>query len=39
MGSQFEQTTLILYDSIILALMEQLGEKAADMKLRHANLE
>lgn len=39
MGSQFEQTTLFLYDSLILTLMEKTGENNQTMKQRHADLE
>lgn len=39
MGSLFEQTTLFLYDSIILNLMEKIGETNQTMKPRHADLE
>lgn len=40
MGSLFEQTSLFLYDSIIiLNLMEKTGETNQTMKTRHADLE
>lgn len=39
MGSLFEQTSLFLYDSIILNLMEKTGETNQTMKARHADLE
>lgn len=39
MGSLFEQSTLILYDSIVLSIMELKGETNETMKTRHANLE
>ena len=39
MGSLFEQSTLILYDSLILKLMKQLKESSNTMNSRHADLE
>lgn len=39
MGSQFEQTSLFLYDSLILTLIEKTGETNQTMKQRHADLE
>ncbi|HBL1458124.1 TPA: 6-phospho-3-hexuloisomerase [Enterococcus faecium] len=39
MGSLFEQTSLFLYDSIILNLMEKTGETNQTMKTHHADLE
>ena len=39
MGSLFEQTSLFLYDSIILNLMEKTGETNQTMKTRHADLD
>lgn len=39
MGTLFEQSLLILCDSLILALMRQSGVSAAQMLGRHANLE
>ncbi|WP_018664669.1 6-phospho-3-hexuloisomerase [Heyndrickxia acidiproducens] len=39
MGSLFEQLSLLVYDSIILQLMRDLGETSDTMLLRHANLE
>ena len=39
MGSLFEQSLLILCDSLILKLMQQSGVDAAQMLQRHANLE
>lgn len=39
MGSLFEQTTLFLYDSIVLNLMEKMDETNQTMKPRHADLE
>jgi 6-phospho-3-hexuloisomerase len=39
MGSLFEQSLLILCDSLILGLMQRTGVSAAQMLERHANLE
>ena len=39
MNSLFEQSTLILYDSLILKLMKQLKESSNTMNSRHADLE
>jgi 6-phospho-3-hexuloisomerase len=39
MGSLFEQSMLILCDSLILGLMQRTGVSAAQMFERHANLE
>lgn len=39
MGSLFEQSTLILYDSIVLSIMKLKHETNETMKARHANLE
>ena len=39
MGSLFEQSLLILCDSLILTLMQRTGVDAAQMLQRHANLE
>jgi 6-phospho-3-hexuloisomerase len=39
MGSLFEQSLLILCDSLILELMQRTGVDAAQMLERHANLE
>ncbi|MDQ0204691.1 6-phospho-3-hexuloisomerase [Pectinatus haikarae] len=39
MGTLFEQSSLLLYDSIVLMLMEKNGETSDSMKTRHANLE
>ena len=39
MGSLFEQSLLILCDSLILKLMQRSGVDAAQMLQRHANLE
>ncbi|MBI5563659.1 MAG: 6-phospho-3-hexuloisomerase [Chloroflexi bacterium] len=39
MGSLFEQSLLILCDSLILRLMQRTGVDAAQMLERHANLE
>ena len=39
MASLFEQTSLFLYDSIILNLMDKTGETNETMKVRHADIE
>lgn len=39
MGSLFEQTCLVIYDSIILSLMVNLNETNQTMKKRHADIE
>lgn len=39
MGSLFEQSSLMLYDSLVLSLMEHLGENNESMTKRHANIE
>jgi 6-phospho-3-hexuloisomerase len=39
MGSLFEQSLLILCDSLIVGLMLRMGVDAAHMRQRHANLE
>lgn len=39
MGSLFEQLSWLVYDSIVLALMERTGETGQSMYPRHANLE
>jgi 6-phospho-3-hexuloisomerase len=39
LGTLFEQTTLILCDSLILGLMQRTGVSAVQMLERHANLE
>jgi 6-phospho-3-hexuloisomerase len=39
MGTLFEQSLLIVCDSLILRLMQQMGVDAAQMAERHANLE
>lgn len=39
MGSLFEQTSLIYYDSLVLDLMANLGETSQTMKVRHADIE
>lgn len=39
MGSLFEQLCWLVYDSTVLALMEQTGETGQTMYPRHANLE
>jgi len=39
LGTLFEITTMIVLDSIIVALMEKLGQREEDLKERHANIE
>lgn len=39
MGTLFEQSLLILCDSLVLALMQRIGVSHAEMRKRHANLE
>lgn len=39
MGSMFEQLCLLIYDGMVLDLMERLGQQEAEMFGRHANLE
>lgn len=39
MGSLFEQACLLTYESIVLALMENLNETNQTMKARHADIE
>ncbi len=39
MASLFEQTLLLLFDSVILKLMEKKGLNSSTMFTRHANLE
>ena len=39
MGNLFEQMSWLVYDSIIMALMEDLGQTAEEMMARHTNLE
>ena len=39
MGTLFEQTLLILCDTLVLGLMQRMGVAAAQMLARHANLE
>lgn len=39
MGTLFEQTCLIIYDGIILSLMNEMGEKSQSMRQRHADIE
>lgn len=38
-GSMFEQLSLLVCDSMILTLMEKLGQTREDLLARHANLE
>ncbi|SMG49254.1 6-phospho-3-hexuloisomerase [Cedecea sp. NFIX57] len=39
MGTLFEQASLLVYDSIVLTLMNDLGESGPGMKRRHADIE
>ncbi len=39
LGTLFEQSMLILCDSLVLALMRRTGVSAAQMFAHHANLE
>ena len=39
MGSMFEQTLLLLFDSLVVAVMELEGKTSNEMFARHANLE
>lgn len=39
MGSLFEQLSWLVYDSVVLAVMEMTGETRESMYPRHANLE
>lgn len=39
MGSAFEQLAFVIFDGIILSLMEELGETSASMFQRHADFE
>ena len=39
MGSLFEQSVGVVLDGMVLALMQRLGEDAASMFARHANVE
>lgn len=39
MGSSFEQLSLLVYDAVILALMQKLGKTDGDMFARHSNME
>lgn len=39
MGNLFEQMSWLVYDSIIMSLMEDLGQTAEEMMARHTNLE
>jgi 6-phospho-3-hexuloisomerase len=38
-GSLFEQTALVVCDSLTLILQQRLGQSEADMESRHATLE
>lgn len=39
MGSSYEQLSLLVYDAVIMALMEPLGQSGDQMFARHANIE
>lgn len=39
MGSSYEQLSLLVYDAVIMALMEKLGQTGDTMFARHANIE
>lgn len=39
MGSAYEQLSLLVYDAVIMALMEKTGRTEDEMFARHANLE
>jgi len=39
MGSSYEQLSLLVYDAVIMALMEKLGQTNDEMFMRHANIE
>ena len=39
MGSAFEQMCFLIYDSMVLSLMERLGQDEDEMFSRHSNLE
>ncbi|MWP49073.1 MULTISPECIES: 6-phospho-3-hexuloisomerase [unclassified Gilliamella] len=39
MGSTFEQLSLLIYDSLVYSLMEELQQTPEMMKCRHANIE
>ncbi|MGK6928164.1 hypothetical protein MBN65_00026330 [Klebsiella pneumoniae] len=39
MGSLFEQASLLTYDRMVMALMENLNETSHTMKTRHADIE
>ncbi len=39
MGSSYEQLSLLVYDALIMALMEKLGQTNGTMFARHANIE
>jgi 6-phospho-3-hexuloisomerase len=39
MGSGFEQLSLLVYDAIVMALMNKLNQTSEMMFERHANLE
>ncbi len=39
MGSLFEQSLMLVLDSLVLCLMDRIGMSAQEMFSRHANLE
>ncbi len=39
MGSSYEQLSWLVYDAVVMALMEKLGQTGDEMFMRHANLE
>lgn len=39
MGSSYEQLSLLVYDAIVMTLMEKLGQTNDEMFTRHANIE
>ena len=39
MGNLFEQMSWLVYDSIIMALMEEMNQTVEEMMARHTNLE
>lgn len=39
MASTFEEASLLIYDALVLELMERTGQDAAELAARHANIE
>lgn len=39
MASTFEQSCLVLYDALVMELMERTGQDAGELSARHANIE